>query len=153
MDAPPERDRAPPERVEISQDFASAEPENGPLSSDGRALLLRDVEQVTAMIRQFTACFTDPREDASLHGFRQRFPPLDHFGQVRGRIWVAVGSTRGTFRVVPGRFPSRCMLPRIGGGSAQSKTRSGLSRLGSRVVVSSGGGTRTPDTRIMIPLL
>jgi hypothetical protein len=43
-------------RREVLADFAG-----GDITSDGGALLLRKVEQLTAVIRQFAACFTDHR--------------------------------------------------------------------------------------------
>jgi hypothetical protein len=36
--------------------------DGGTLTSDGGALLLREVEQVTGIVRQFAACFTDHRD-------------------------------------------------------------------------------------------
>lgn len=36
--------------------------DGGRLTSDGGALLLREVERATAIVRQFTACFTDDRD-------------------------------------------------------------------------------------------
>ena len=36
--------------------------DGGDISSDGGALLLRQVEQATGIIRQFAACFTDHRD-------------------------------------------------------------------------------------------
>jgi Transposase DDE domain group 1 len=44
-------------RREILADF-----DGGDISSDGGALLLRKTEQLTAIIRQFAACFTDHRD-------------------------------------------------------------------------------------------
>jgi hypothetical protein len=43
-------------RREIVADF-----DGGDITSDGGALLLRKTEQLTAIIRQFAACFTDHR--------------------------------------------------------------------------------------------
>ena len=36
--------------------------DGGTLTSDDGALLLREVERATGMLRQFTACFTDHRD-------------------------------------------------------------------------------------------
>src|SRR3954453_20857812 len=36
--------------------------DGGAISSDGGALLLREAERLTAIIRQFAACFTDHRD-------------------------------------------------------------------------------------------
>src|SRR5690349_24604198 len=44
-------------RREIVADF-----DGGDITSDGGALLLRKTEQLTAIIRQFAACFTDHRK-------------------------------------------------------------------------------------------
>src|SRR5512135_209712 len=44
-------------RREIVTDF-----DGGDITSDGGALLLRKTEQLTAIIRQFAACFTDHRD-------------------------------------------------------------------------------------------
>src|SRR5512138_1754585 len=44
-------------RREIVADF-----DGGDLTSDGGALLLRTTEQLTAILRQFAACFTDHRD-------------------------------------------------------------------------------------------
>ena len=44
-------------RREIVADF-----DGGDITSDGGALLLRKTEQLTAIIRQFAACFTDHRD-------------------------------------------------------------------------------------------
>jgi hypothetical protein len=38
--------------------------DGGTLTSDGGALLLREVERATGGLRQFTACFTDHRAAA-----------------------------------------------------------------------------------------
>src|SRR5215218_5895892 len=44
-------------RREILADF-----DGGHISSDGGALLLRKAEQITGILRQFAACFTDHRD-------------------------------------------------------------------------------------------
>ncbi|WP_182849587.1 transposase, partial [Tautonia rosea] len=44
-------------RREILADF-----DGGDISSDGGALLLRQVEQLTGILRQFADCFTDHRD-------------------------------------------------------------------------------------------
>src|SRR5262245_5695470 len=44
-------------RREIVADF-----DGGDITSDGGALLLRKVEQLTGILRQFAACFTDHRD-------------------------------------------------------------------------------------------
>src|SRR3954470_24346974 len=41
---------------EVLADF-----DGGDISSDGGALLLREIEQLTGIVRQFAACFTDHR--------------------------------------------------------------------------------------------
>jgi Transposase DDE domain group 1 len=46
--------------------------DGGDISSDGGALLLRQVEQVTGIIRQFAACFTDHRDPEKIEH------PLEH---------------------------------------------------------------------------
>jgi Transposase DDE domain group 1 len=46
--------------------------DGGDISSDGGALLLRRVEQITGIIRQFAACFTDHRDPAPIEH------PLEH---------------------------------------------------------------------------
>ena len=38
--------------------------DGGAISSDGGALLLRETERLTGIIRQFAACFTDHRNPA-----------------------------------------------------------------------------------------
>lgn len=45
-------------RREISADF-----DGGPISSDGGGLLLREVEERTRIIRQFSASFIDYRDE------------------------------------------------------------------------------------------
>ena len=44
----------------------------GSITSDGGALLLRQVEERTGLIRQFAACFTDHRDPALIEH------PLEH---------------------------------------------------------------------------
>jgi hypothetical protein len=44
-------------RREILADF-----DGGDITTDGGALLLRETERLTAIIRQFAACFTDHRK-------------------------------------------------------------------------------------------
>src|SRR5206468_12362458 len=46
--------------------------DGGDISSDGGALLLRQVEQVTGIIRQFAGCFTDHRDPELIEH------PLEH---------------------------------------------------------------------------
>ena len=46
--------------------------DGGDISSDGGALLLRQVEQITGIIRQFAACFTDHRDPELIEH------PLEH---------------------------------------------------------------------------
>lgn len=53
-------------RREILADF-----DGGDISSDAGALLLRKVEQLTAIIRQFAACFTDHRDPELIEHTRE----------------------------------------------------------------------------------
>jgi len=71
---------APPAEQDLTYlDFAALGPrqvlasfDGGDISSDGGALLLRQVEQLTGIIRQFAACFTDHRDPELIEH------PLEH---------------------------------------------------------------------------